>query len=349
MVIVVAVLGVMLLMTLTYGMNWYRQYRFQAVAQTFANAATAVRVRSIGGMPSYYVKQIEKIGTGSTFRVHLADFTYICPRESTGSTKPLEFPVKSSTATPYKAAGDYGDDYVILSGFNSPSNVNENLFRVISVDYASLTQVSGTTDNWKVVGAKADLECVYCDPTNSADCSKSLVWDTTVTSPQPASAWTVGRELGRLRVVPCLKFIPYNTKLDLNRDLRSTADFGLNKELAGNSVQCVYNSATYDVKVRALQRKVSGSSTDALQFTPPGGYDHTYGTPPATVSVPPPVVFTFGGMTRDHLKYFVEIRRVKSDGISTMPDTQWPPAGFAVDPSGRVRMGRFDVHTEQFQ
>jgi prepilin-type N-terminal cleavage/methylation domain-containing protein len=354
--VVTVLIGVMLLLTLTYGMSWYRMYRFQEVAQTFANAALAVRVRAIGGMLSLYVQRIERQGSGSTFRVYLPTFTYVCPRDSANSSRPWEFPVKGVSETPYQARGDAGEDYVILSGFNSPSNVNENLFRVMVANYGSVTQVSGTTDQWQVSNAYLDLECRYCDPSSSGvDCTsvfKTLYWDvaTMGATPQPsATGWAAGREMGKLRVVPCLKFVPYNSKQNLHPELRTTAEFGLNKEFAGNSVQCVYNAALFDIKVKALQRRLTPTSPESVQFTPAGGYVYTCPTPPpSTITVPPSVVFDYGGNTRDHLKYFVEIRRLKSDGYSTMSDESWPPVGFVVDPSGRVRMGRFSTHTEQF-
>lgn len=357
LMVVAVIMGTMMALTLTYGLSWYRMYRFTEVAQTFANAALAVRVRAIGGMLNLYVQKIESQGAGgTTYRVYLSNFTYVCPRNPSDSSKPSEFPVKAISETPSKAVGDAGEDYVILSGFGSPSNVNENLFRAISANYPSVTQVGGTTDQWTVSGAYVDLECRYCDPANpTSDCSsnyKILTWDTTTmgSSPQPSSTgWAAGRELGRLRVVPCLKFVPYNTKQQLHTELQSSADFSLYKEYAGNSVQCVYNSALFDIQVKALQRKLTSTSGDSPQFTPAGGYTYTCPTPPpSSISVPPSLVFDYGGNTRDHLKYFVEIRRLKSDGYSTMSDDQWPPVGFVLDPSGRVRIGRFSVHTEQF-
>ncbi len=357
LMVVVSIMAVMLLLTMTYGMSWYRAYRFQEVAQTFANAALAVRVRAIGGMLSFYVQKIERQGvSGTTFRAYLPNFSYVSPRDPNNSSRPWEFPIKAISESPYQAGGDAGEDYVILSGFGNPSNVNENLFRVIAANYGSVTQVSGTTDQWLVSGAYVDLECRYCDPANpTLDCStnyKTLAWDTTTmgSSPQPSSTgWAAGRELGRLRVVPCLKFVPYHATQNLHPELRSSAGFSLIKESAGNSVQCVYNAALFDIKVRALQRRLTSTSPDSPQFTPAGGFDYTCPSPPpATITVPPSVVFDYGGNTRDHLKYFVEIRRLKADGYSTMSDEQWPPVGFIVDPSGRVRMGRFSPHMEQF-
>lgn len=362
LIVVVSIIGIMLLLTLTYGMAWYRAYRLQEATQTFANAATAVRVRAIGGMPSYNVKQIAR-QSATLYRIYLSDFTYICPPDPSNSSHPAEFPVKSTSESPYHATGDYDDDFVILTGFDVPNNINDNLFRVTAVNYGSgsPTLVSGTTNQWKITGAYADLECNYCDPTNPSDCSKYLTWDITTmgSSPQPpagvgcppadANGWCAGYELGRLRVIPCLKFVPYSSKQNLNTASRANADYSVRREYAGNSVQCIYNCQVYNVTVSALQRKASSTSTDSPEFTPPGGSTYSCSSPPPTsIAIPPSIAFDFVGGTREHLKYFVAIRRVKSDGYTVMPDNQSPPANFVVDPTGRVRMGRFDVSREQF-
>jgi hypothetical protein len=360
--VVIAIMGAMAFLTMTYGVNMWRSYRFQEVAQSFANAATAVRVRAIGGMASYYVRKIEKQGTGTTFRVYLSDFTYVCPRDRDNSSRPAEFPIKANSASelPYAASGDYGEDYVMLTGFNSPSNVNENLFRVTKANYGvGPTQVTATTDQWQVTSAWIELECRYRDPIGSSD--YYLTWDTTITSPQPpagtacpptdVNGWCPGYELGRLRVVPCMKFVPYSLKQGLNVKAREAGDYTVKKEYAGNSVQCVYDRSEFDIRIKALPR----GTTSTTLIDPPGGYTFSCASPPpSTITVPPSVPFDFAGNTRDHLKYFVVIRKLKRDetGIDDeaqlkLQDNKRPPAVFVVEPSGRVRIGQ--LAEEKFQ
>jgi len=352
---------------MTYGVSSWRAYRFQEVAQTFANAATAVRVRAIGGMTTYYARRIERQGTGTTFRVYLSDFTYVCPRDRDNPSKPWEFPIKSNNESPYKASGDYCEDYVVPLGFNSPTIVNDNLFRVIAANYGGgPTQVGGTTDQWSVTGAFVDLRCDYCDPLNLSACQGNpqyLTWDTTTMGPSPqpppgaacpptdANGWCPGNEVGRLRVVPCLKFVPVSLEHSINVKARESGDYAVRKEMAGNSTQCVYNRSEFDIRIRALQR---GSTS--TEYVPAGGNTFTCASPPPnTITSPPSIPFDFAGNTRDHVKYFVVIRKLRSTELTTddenqlmSQDSKRPPAVFVVDPSGRVRIGQLRIEDERF-
>ena len=148
-----------------------------------------------------------------------------------------------------------------------------------------------------------------------------------------------------------MKFVPYSLKQGLNVKAREAGDYTVKKEYAGNSVQCVYDRSEFDIRIKALPR----GTTSTTLIDPPGGYTFSCASPPpSTITVPPSVPFDFAGNTRDHLKYFVVIRKLKRDetGIDDeaqfkLQDNKRPPAVFVVEPSGRVRIGQ--LAEEKFQ
>jgi prepilin-type N-terminal cleavage/methylation domain-containing protein len=305
LMVVMGLVAIMLAIGAPMLMKGLKDYRFYAATQAFENAASAIRVRALGGCVSYWVKKMQGSAGNSVFTVSPADFTFTLPQ--TSSSSPAEYPIKDT-------------DYVLLTGFSDPTNLNDRVFEITSINWTGkVTRLSttGGVDTWSVTNLS--FACKSCDPDPDKS-SSCMLWNSTLTTvPDPAKfplGWTAGQEMGRVRVLPCLKFTDKFLDTDFVVKPYSRGRYEVSKELTGNSLECRYNPDLYQVTVNWTSASVA--------------------TPKSLTR--PILVFDSSGATRDHVTYIVEMRRLKSDK-TPYADTALPPTVFSVTPSGRTRYG----------
>ncbi|MFC1833150.1 Tfp pilus assembly protein FimT/FimU [Thermodesulfobacteriota bacterium] len=192
-------------------------------------------------------------------------------------------------------------DYVTLMGFNTPDHFNGNIFEVMSVTKPSTAPAHVTENQYTVASFTFVVKCCA-----EEDSNKCLAWNDTAT--------TVSTTTGRAIVAAALRFIPDSTV---------RGPYSVVKR--GNSYECRYQPAFLRVRVSLVSYSADGSTR--TEFPVYGG------SKPADTAGSIPIVFDWGGSTRNRAIYRVHLQRVIRD-----PDRE-PWVIFTFLPSGKVRVG----------
>jgi len=304
MIVVLAVIGLALALTVPMGSRWISDYRFSATSRAMVNAANLVRMNAIGGPITINITQIAQGGTSTEFALTAAtNIVYTTPPYSGAFGFPggvtdakLFFPIQEN-------------DYVTLVGFRSPDYVNGVLFRVSSPPtYGTPTQVVGTTTQWTM--PSFSFKCKSCSELNPMDC---IQW--------PTGLGAVTSVTGKVQVAAALKISPILTKVapfEAITDPSAKIDVSYSIEKSGNSVNLRYWRGDGTTSNRgAYTIRVNGTEVTAGSVRP--------------------IVFDFAGATRGHVEYKVEIFKIKNDG--TVNFNRDRPVIFSILPSGRIRLG----------
>jgi len=239
LLVVLAIIGIFLIMAWGPMVGWLSHFRFEAAGRSFINAAHAVRMQAIGGLPVLKVNPTTSISKSSDkkFTVKLDTITFTCDTcgSPSGSTPTKdEIPIKA-------------DDYVALTGFNSPDCFNGNLFRVIQVTADNPTLTSQKRDKWGHWQWQATNVSFDCESCSATDCIK---WPITGLS-------SYSLNTGKVQVAACLKFIQ-NTSL-------GTA-YSVSKSKTGGTIECYYDPNHYDIQVGEKLSNGKYQSTPAVVF-----------------------------------------------------------------------------------
>jgi prepilin-type N-terminal cleavage/methylation domain-containing protein len=304
LLVVLAIIGLMLAMAWKPIVDWPRAYRFEATGRAFINAAHAVRIQAISGLPILNVASAPTIGIQGSdgqkkLTVFLDTITFTCDTCGTVSDR-----TPTADELPIKV-----DDYVELTGFNQPDYLNGNLFRVTSISPSSpaVSAATPSTDKWghkqwKVTNLSFD--CESCSDENPSNC---LVWTD--------SAGSYSLTTGKVQPAACLKFIQ-NRVLPANQRV----PYSIVRNKTGSTVECYYDAALFDVRLWA-----NGNPVTPYKVTRDGNDYEQAGLA---------IVYDFAGSTRNHINYLVSIRKLNKGVV----DTGTPPLSFNIDPSGRVRL-----------
>lgn len=229
LLVVVAIIGIFLIMAWGPMVGWLSHFRFEAAGRSFINAAHTVRMQAIGGLPVLKVNPTTSISKSSDkkFTVKLDTITFTCDTcgSPSGSTPTKdEIPIKA-------------DDYVALTGFNSPDCFNGNLFRVIQVTADTPTAASPDRDKWGHKQWKATNVSFDCESCADDDASNCLQWPATGSSSYSLTT-------GKVQVAACLKFIQ-NTVLPKSQRV----PYSVTKSKTGGTLECYYDPNRYEVDI----------------------------------------------------------------------------------------------------
>ena len=167
---VLAVAGVALALTVPIGMDWIVDYKHSGGSRAFVNAAQLVRIRSIGGPVTMDITEIGLGSGGSDF-----------------------FAIKVSAFKPSADEPPFQEgDYLTLSGLNNPDYLNGLMFRITDVPSSYVPDGSGTYP-------EVTITAKCCSENDPNDC---VEWTPTTT---PISTTT-----GLIRIASSLKFVPYD-------------------------------------------------------------------------------------------------------------------------------------------
>jgi prepilin-type N-terminal cleavage/methylation domain-containing protein len=251
LLVVVAIIGIFLIMAWGPMVGWLGHFRFEAAGRSFINAAHGVRMQAIGGLPVLRVSSAPSITKSSDtkFTVKLDTITFTC--NNCGSP-PGSTPTKAEI--PIKA-----DDYVALTGFNSPDYFNGNLFRVIQVTADNPSAATPDKDKWGHSQWKATNVSFDCESCDEADPPNCLKWP----NPGPSS---YSLTTGKVQVAACLKFIQ-NTSL-------SRVPYSVIKSKTGGTIECYYDPNHYEVDIngtvvnpsRAIVFDFAGATRNHVEY-----------------------------------------------------------------------------------
>jgi len=138
LVVVLAIIGIFIAITMGPVLGWLSHYRFEALGRALINATHSARMQAIAGLPALPVRpttSIQSVG-GTVFRVFLDAYTVTCDTctGTNGSPKKEELPITVG-------------DYATVSGFNQPDYINGILFQVGAGSDPTISTTS-TTDAW---------------------------------------------------------------------------------------------------------------------------------------------------------------------------------------------------------
>jgi hypothetical protein len=230
--VVCAILGLALVVSLPMGLTWLADYRYSAACRSFYNAVHLGKINAISGSTFFSVTEIDMGGTPNDFVVTTDYFYFRCNNDPPDINREGDYPVGQGTS-------------VALGGFTNVAPkyayVNGNVFEVTTTPTVIAGPDKDATDKTKY---KAKLRLTLH--------SDRVQWLTGPGAP-------IASATGKAWTVAAVKFVP--TDVALNLPVYSV-------KKTGGTVQCEFDPSLYNVDI--LVNSVSAGVTTPVVFDSKG-------------------------------------------------------------------------------
>jgi len=231
LMVVCAILGLALVVSLPMGITWLADYRYSAACRSFYNAIHLGKINAISGSTLFNITEIDMGGTPNDFLVTTASFAFRCAHTPNINTEG-DYPVGQGTSIALGGFANIAPDYAYVNG---------NIFEVKTMP----TVIEGPTQD-------AVDDTKYTAKLSLALYSNRVQW---VSAPAGPIASTTGKAWS----VAAVKFVP--TDVTKNLPVYSVKQ-------TGATVQCEFDPSLYNVDI--LVNGVSAGVTTPVVFDSKG-------------------------------------------------------------------------------
>lgn len=238
LMVVCAVLGLALAVSLPMGVTWLEDYRYSAACRSFYNAVNYGKINAISGSTLFSITEIDMGGTPSDFVVTTAPFTFRCNHTPDINTAG-DYPVGQGTSIALGGFANVAPDYAYVNG---------NIFEIKTTP----TVIGSATDKGGGLWEAQLTLTLHSDRVQWLSAPGAPIASTT------GKAWSVS----------AVKFVPTDTTRNLPvYSVKNT----------GGTIECDFDPSLYnvDIEVNGVSSGVSvpivfdskGAPKDLVPYT----------------------------------------------------------------------------------
>jgi Tfp pilus assembly major pilin PilA len=234
LMVVCAVMGLILAVSLPLGTKWLDSYRFSAACRSFYNAVHLAKINAMSGSSLFEVEAIDMGGSSNEFKIRTKTFVFNCD-ETASTYEERGYPVDVNSS-------------VILTGFNDPSYVNGNVF---------------------LVKTRPTEETVPPTTLGNGQCEGKLTMTlySTKVSWSPPPGTEILSKTGRAWTAAVATFITHDDS-DTDSTTYERTTYYVEKGLDNDTVRCEYDPSFFHIEINGVS--VAAGSPQSVVFDSSG-------------------------------------------------------------------------------